>query len=432
MTGKLFGPALGCLLLACGGALADDPAAPGAALVPAQAPAPPQLPPPGEPRQPPPAAPDQLAAALRPPAESPEVLAVTNPHMMGDFPAIYLLRPFLVPAVQIVSTSQTVTRTTQERVTIFVDGKLVTVLVPVTTTFQVPVQRQTIVEVPVNIREPFPFRGAFKVADNESPRPTDRVFFNYNFYDSVTGGGASLPRFDTVSTTIGGNPALVTTIVPGVPAPRIDVHREIAGFEKTFLDGDASVGLRAPVVEQAGAGAVGGSDFGDVTVVLKYAFLNDRATGDVLSGGLAVTVPTGPGVPLQTGDLHSTLLQPWVGYARNFDRFYVQGFTSLVVPTDRLDATLLCNDVGAGYALYRSAADRLVSAVVPALEAHVTTPLNHRDETSPIAVPDLVVLTAGSHFSLYDRGLLSVGVAVPVTGPRAFDVEALVQLNWRF
>src|SRR5207244_7959463 len=124
---------------------------------------------------------------------------------------------------------------------------------------------------------------------------------------------------------------------------------------KTFLDGDASVELRAPVVEQEGVGAVGGSDFGDVTVVLKYAFLNDEGTGDVLSGGLAVTIPTGPGIPLQTGDLHSALLQPWAGYVWNFDQFYVQGFTSVVVPTDRRDVTFLSNDVGVGYTLYRSA-----------------------------------------------------------------------------
>jgi hypothetical protein len=49
-----------------------------------------------------------------------------------------------------------------------------------------------------------------------------------------------------------------------------------------------------------------------------------------------------------------------------------------------------------------------------------------------VRVPDLVVLTAGSHFDLFQRARLTLGVATPVTGPRVFDVEALVQFNWRF
>jgi hypothetical protein len=423
MTGKRFGSAVGCLLLACGNALA-------------QAPVPPPFPPSGVPQAAPPAAgPSPLAAALQPPSEGPEAPEVTNPHMMGDFPGIFGLRPFLVPAFQTISTSRTVTRTTLVRVTVPTPEGPFTTLVPVTTTDHVPVLTQRVVPVEVIVRELFASRGTFKVAEDESPRPQDRVFFSYNFYGDAAGPGtnAALPHVETITTTLGGNPALIPTFIPGVPAPRSDVNREVIGFEKTFLDGNASIELRAPVVEQSGAGAIGGSDFGDVTVVLKYAFLNDRGTGDVLSGGLALTVPTGPGLPLPDGGkLHDVLLQPWAGGIWNFDRFYVQGFTSVAVPTDGRDVTLLCNDVGVGYSLYRSGGDALITAVIPTLEAHVTTPLNHRDQTSQFAVPDLVVLTAGSHLAIRQNALLSLGVAVPVTGPRVFDVEAVVQFNWRF
>ena len=94
--------------------------------------------------------------------------------------------------------------------------------------------------------------------------------------------------------------------------------------------------------------------------------------------------------------------------------------------------TLLFNDVSVGYKLYEAGGDRLISAVIPTVEAHITTPLNHRNDSSVVTAPDLVVLTAGRHFEIGQSATLSVGVAAPVTGPRAFDVEALVQLNYRF
>jgi hypothetical protein len=351
--------------------------------------------------------------------------------MLGDFPGDYVLRIAFVRATQTVSTTQLVTQT----VLVTVPGTSGQERVPVQVTVQVPVQQLRTVEVPVAVRVVYPFHGDFKVAEDESPRPEDRVYFNYNYYSNVTGPASAfgVPQTETVNTTINGRPATVTTLIPGVASPRTELHREVAGFEKTFLGGDASVEVRAPVVEQTGAEAIGGSDFGDMTVVLKYAFVNDRVSGDVLSAGLALTVPTGPGLPLPDGGtLRSTLLQPWAGYLWNLDRFYVEGFTSLVVPTDMRDVMLVFNDVGVGYALYRGGADRLITAVVPTVEAHVTTPLNHRNDTSAVVVPDLVVLTAGSHFEIGRDATLSVGVAAPVTGPRAFDVEALVQLNYRF
>jgi hypothetical protein len=347
--------------------------------------------------------------------------------MLGDLPGVYVLRDIFVPATRTISTTQLVTRTVQ----IFpIDQKPVNVQV----TVPVPVQQQSTVLVPATVRVVAPFHAAFKIAEDESPRPEDRVFFNYNYYSDVTGPTTSfgVPHTEVVNTTLNGRPATVTTVTPAVPSPQTDLHREVVGFEKTFLGGDASIEVRAPVVEQVGADAIGGSDFGDMTLVVKYAFVNDRVSGDVLSAGLALTVPTGPGLPLPGGDrLRDTLLQPWAGYIWNLDRFYVEGFTSLVVPTDMRDVMLLFNDVGVGYALYRGGAG-FVTAVVPTVEAHVTTPLNHRSADSLVTMPDLVVLTAGSHFEIGRDAILSVGVAAPVTGPRAFDVEALVQLNYRF
>jgi hypothetical protein len=43
-----------------------------------------------------------------------------------------------------------------------------------------------------------------------------------------------------------------------------------------------------------------------------------------------------------------------------------------------------------------------------------------------------VDLTSGSYFVLSDRLCLGTAIGTPVTGPRLFRLEALVNLNWRF
>ena len=56
----------------------------------------------------------------------------------------------------------------------------------------------------------------------------------------------------------------------------------------------------------------------------------------------------------------------------NLDRFYVQGFTSIAVPTDSVVVTALFNDIGVGYYLYRGDGERFITALIPTVEAHVT------------------------------------------------------------
>jgi hypothetical protein len=231
-------------------------------------------------------------------------------------------------------------------------------------------------------------------------------------------------------TTINGNPTTITTLNPGVAAAQTDVHREVFGFEKTLFGGNASIGLRAPVLEEIGA--FGDDLFGDLTIIGKYALWNDLHSGDVFSAGLALTVPTGPGIETFAGTVHSFLLQPYIGYRWTMDDWYVQGFNSVAVPTDSRDVTILFNDVGLGYRLYRGAPDQFITLIAPTIEAHVTTPLNNRAIDSPIRIPDLVVLTEGVHFGFRNNSTLTLGVATPVTGPHIFDIEALVQFNWRF
>lgn len=357
-----------------------------------------------------------------------ETATAFNPHMLGDFAGGY--------ARQTVTLFGTLT-TTQTVTTVF-GGESEQRPVTHTTTTTTPFNRTATILVPI------PFAGAFKVAENASPMPVDRVFTTYNYYDNIQGpGGAPIPGANSQSTTITGAPGLfgafstTTTTsaatVAGLPRVTADLNREVFGFEKTFLDGYASIEMRMPLLQQTSpVNGFGANDTGDLTIIAKYAFFLDRATGNVLSGGLAVTAPTGPRIPTIDGNLHSTYLQPWFGYIWNADRFFLHAFHSVVVPTDSRDVTLLFNDVGLNYWLYRNDSNRFLNFIVPLAEVHVTTPLDHRDMNGAFYVPDIVELTGGVHFGLFRNTTLSFGVATPVTGPRVYNIEGFMQLNWRF
>ena len=180
---------------------------------------------------------------------------------------------------------------------------------------------------------------------------------------------------------------------------------------------------------------------GDLAVIFKYAFWQNRDTGSLFSGGLLVSAPTGPhnfaGANNVTS-LHNASIQPWLGYIYNVTPdLYFHGFSSIDVPTSNQDVTMFYNDMGVGYYLYRAQQpeERFLTAVIPTFETHVNTPLTHRDPFNirDIAgTPDVVDLTFGTTFVAWQRSLLSVAYVNPVTGPRPFSGELLLQLNIRF
>jgi hypothetical protein len=261
---------------------------------------------------------------------------------------------------------------------------------------------------------PVPFRGAFKITENESPRPTTRLYFNYNFFSDVD------------------NAALLSSGVGGAG----DFHRETVGFEYAFADGDASIGMRLPFFQLTGSSAVEDSEVADLSVLFKYAFINNRDTGNLASAGMVVTMPTAKGVNIQgESTIHPWLLQPYVGYIYNVSEdLYLQGFSSLFVPTDARDVTILFNSLAVGYRLYRNQdAGARLRGVVPIVETHVSTPLNHRgtDSGDPLFYPDTVNLTGGSFFQ-FDRATIGIAAGIPLTGPKPYDYEINASLNIRF
>jgi hypothetical protein len=250
-------------------------------------------------------------------------------------------------------------------------------------------------------------QGAFKISENESPRPVDRVFITYNYFNNANNFGG----------------------------PSFDLHREVIGFEKTFFDGNASFGARLPIFEKDGtAGGTGIDGIGDLTLIFKFAAINDPKSGNVLSGGLVVTVPTGRDITLADGtNINSVLLQPWVGGILNHGNVYGIGFVSAVIPTETKDASFISTDLGLGYRLYQCN-DGTITQIIPTIEGHLTDPLNHAgaDSGGLVGFPDQFTMTAGVHFGLCNHAFLTLAGAVPVSGPRPFSGEFIAQFNWRF
>ena len=129
----------------------------------------------------------------------------------------------------------------------------------------------------------------FKIADNQYPRPVDRVWVSFNYYDGVNSGINEELR---------------------APIKNMQVYRETFGFEKTFLAQTASVGFRIPVdtlTISSGFPRLSGThtSTGNFSSYFKYVLLEDNR-GNLLSAGLDMYFPTGPksfaGFPSITGN----------------------------------------------------------------------------------------------------------------------------------
>jgi hypothetical protein len=213
------------------------------------------------------------------------------------------------------------------------------------------------------------------VADDESPLPRDRVGFRFNFYDNaqqVTGFGP--PVFTRV------NGALVGTSFS--QTKEYDVEEYNFYFEKTFLDGRASVELRVPFstglssnlnlsagnvtgpaagggfgVTTTPEGSLGSEDtqFGHMTLLFKgLAYCGEKFS---LTGGLALGIPSGADQTVNINDFAGTTtvgtatiqrernihiddatwsLSPFVAFLSTpTDRLFSQGFVQVDVPLNK-------------------------------------------------------------------------------------------------
>jgi hypothetical protein len=267
-----------------------------------------------------------------------------------------------------------------------------------------------------------------KISENQSPRPQDRVYFAFNYFQGVN---------DQANQRL------------QAPIGYTQVFRYIGGFEKTFLDGQGSIGLRVPIDTVTATSTVprslgnfGGTStaVGDLSIIAKYILLENRQTGSLLSGGLAVSAPTGPGrfagLSSFAASAHTTSVQPFLGYIVSAGNFYFHGFTAVDAPASVHDVTLMYNDIGVGYFLRRpdpgSGADRMISLIAPTFEVHITDPLNHRgafNPKDPLGMADIVNLTYGLNIGIYNRALFTFGWVTPVSSPKPFDFETMAFMN---
>ncbi|MBW3599457.1 MAG: hypothetical protein KY475_19570 [Planctomycetes bacterium] len=279
-----------------------------------------------------------------------------------------------------------------------------------------------------------------KIAEDNSPQPRSRLFWNYNFFNDVFGG-------------VG------------------DVNRYVFGLEYAFFDNRASIEVRAPMAstiasEQTavfGGAALHDTEFGNMTFTYKQVLIQgDRG---LLSAGLGVALPTGddarlalPGGPtILAIDNESLHLLPFVAILSNAgERLFWQAFLQLDVDTNGNtvradvtgadvapigvfhDATLMFLDVGVGYRVYQNP-NGAITQISPVAELHYSTTLEDIDTVAGGGVTvqgvtdrfDVVNLTMGVDVATQGQVNIRPAMAIPLTGgnDEHFDYEAMVQVN---
>ncbi|MGO8745893.1 MAG: hypothetical protein ACLQNE_07870 [Thermoguttaceae bacterium] len=282
--------------------------------------------------------------------------------------------------------------------------------------------------------------GIYKMSENNSPLPTDRVFFDYNHYQD----------------------ALNFTPTPGTPtALNLDTYE--FGLEKTFFDGMCSLEFRIPFASglsadqtDLAASPVTGTEFGDIPIVFKTLIFQGEQ--NTFSAGLATVLPTArdvtvtdPEIKIKNQTIH---LQPFIGWLwQPSDRMFFQAFVAVDFGTrgDDVfsgatfagtlnDQPLLFLDSKVGYWLYQDPEARWVKGIAPTVELHYTSTLQNANSVGTLITPaflnqNILDMTAGLQFRLGKSSDFTVAGAIPLsTSPadKLFDAEVIAQYNWRF
>ncbi len=277
----------------------------------------------------------------------------------------------------------------------------------------------------------------FKIAENVSPVPQDRVFFNYNHFENalsdVNNANRSLDRFTF-------------------------------GFEKTFWDGNASLEARLPFAsglnssQTFGVADTQATELGNLALAFKTNLLS--GCNWMLSGGTGISIPTGDDFEVSTANAlelrvknDAVHLSPFIGYLNQLNcNAFFQGFVQADFDLSGNDVysgargfegiiqdqNLLFIDASLGRWIHRSCnpCDRLTGVAAMA-ELHYTTTMNDADSVSEISNSfnrmDILNASAALNFQ-FRHTSLRVGGAAPLRNDeeRLFDAEIIFQLNRKY
>lgn len=278
----------------------------------------------------------------------------------------------------------------------------------------------------------------YKVSDNLSPFPTNRVFFNFH-------------QFNNAVTDINNNSR--------------DVTRYTFGVEKTFWCDRASVEVRVPFVEGLNSDQTldgrnnMGTEFGNVVIVPKVLLYD--CCGTYVSAGMGVSVPTADDarlfddVFLEAAIRNEAVnLTPYVGFFKDYgcgDGWFMQGYAAVdfeashntIVDYSSGDrgeieaSTLLSVDWQIGKWIYRNdCCCGGIAGIAPVLELHYTTTLDNgdtpsgfSDEITSFGSADILNLTAGVKVEV-GCGMLNVYGAAPLHQTERFIGDSVKQVSF--
>ncbi len=338
---------------------------------------------------------------------------------------------------------------------------------------------------------PLVIPGLLTSTGSQSAIPSNRVYFEFGCFRgvSVYGVGSSAPKLvrtpitttEYVKVVSGESYTIVpveTTVVHSTisqsPAPVAGFNLQTynIGVEKTCFDGLASVYLSVPYLcatdNITGQPITG---IGDINAGFKVILLQGRETGNTLTGGFTISLPTAHAASstsyIQTGNgngeeilsasrvsTNPTFLQPWLASLLVFDRLYVHQYLSIVVPSDARVANFLNYDFALGYGLYKSDGRRWLSSVTPMMSIHALIPMNHRGTTAGQGVvtevpfdngalpapptptafifSDQVLASGGIQVGFDERWLFSASVVTPISAPRGYYIGATFGLSYYY
>lgn len=295
----------------------------------------------------------------------------------------------------------------------------------------------------------------YKIVENTSPLPQDRLFFNFNHFDS----------------------ALVAS-----DQSQVDLQRYLFGWEHTFLYGTASTQLTIPFASGVASQSISdegstATEFGNIGLTIKGLLYKDRCS--VVSAGLGMVFPTAEDASfvnesdetlfVDNGAYH---LQPFLSMLHQpSNRAFLQtvfqldfdtsgnDFTDGIDSGNIKDPTLLYASGSMGYWVYRSCCCRnWIQGIAPMVELHYTTTVEDPDTDPTASGPsdalllfrdnrfDILNLTGGLHIAIRQHASLRIIGTMPLrekenpyvnsmttfSGDRLFDAEVAVQFNYGY